>query len=76
MGISNDNIHNPHTSNTGATQGQRGPPGVGFKLTSDGNYDVDNKKLTNVATPTSNADAATKKYTDDHITNVSSDRVF
>ena len=70
MGISNDNIHNPHTSNTGATQGQRGPPGVGFKLTSDGNYDVDNKKLTNVATPTTNADAATKKYIDDHIVNV------
>ena len=70
MGISNDNIHNPHTSNTGATQGQRGPPGVGFKLTSDGNYDVDNKKLTNVATPTGNADAATKKYIDDHIGNV------
>ena len=70
MGISNDNIHNPHTLNTGATQGQRGPPGVGFKLTSDGNYDVDNKKLTNVATPTTNADAATKKYIDDHIGNV------
>ena len=70
MGISNDNIHNPHTSNTGVTQGQRGPPGVGFKLTSDGNYDVDNKKLTNVATPTGNADAATKKYIDDHIGNV------
>ena len=70
MGISNDNIHNPHTVNPGATFGQRGPPGPGFKLTSDGNYDIDNKKLTNVATPTTNADAATKKYIDDHIGNV------
>ena len=70
MGISNDNIHNPHTVNPGATYGQRGPPGPGFKLTSDGNYDIDNKKLTNVATPTTNADAATKKYIDDHVTNV------
>ena len=70
MGISNDNIHNPHTVNPGATYGQRGPPGIGFKLTSDGNYDIDNKKLTNVATPTTNADAATKKYIDDHIGNV------
>ena len=70
MGISNDNIHNPHTVNPGATYGQRGPPGPGFKLTSDGNYDIDNKKLSNVATPTTNADAATKKYIDDHVTNV------
>ena len=72
MGISNDNIHNPHTVNPGASgaPGQRGPPGIGFKLTSDGNYDIDNKKLTNVATPTTNADAATKKYIDDHIGNV------
>ena len=70
MGISNDNIHNPHTVNPGAIYGQRGPPGIGFKLTSDGNYDIDNKKLTNVATPTTNADAATKKYIDDHIGNV------
>ena len=72
MGISNDNIRNPHTMNFGASgaSGQRGPPGVGFKLTSDGNYDIDNKKLTNVATPTTNADAATKKYIDDHIGNV------
>ena len=70
MGISNDNIHNPHTVNPGATYGQRGPPGPGFKLTSDGNYDIDNKKLTNVMTPTTDADAATKKYIDDHVTNV------
>ena len=70
MGISNDNIHNPHTVNPGAAYGQRGPPGPGFKLTSDGNYDIDNKKLTNVMTPTTDADAATKKYIDDHVTNV------
>ena len=28
--------------------GQRGLPGVGYKLTSDGNFDLENKKLTNV----------------------------
>ena len=42
----------------------RGAPGVGFSLTADGNYDMMNKKLTNVGTPTSNSDAATKKYDD------------
>ena len=26
----------------------KGLPGVGFKLTSDGDYDINNKKLTNV----------------------------
>ena len=25
-------------------KGERGEPGVGFKLTDDGNYDIDNKK--------------------------------
>ena len=42
-------------------RGAQGAPGVGFSLTADGNYDMVNKKLTNVGTPTSNADAATKK---------------
>ena len=28
--------------------GQRGPPGIGFTLTQYGNYDLENKKLTNV----------------------------
>lgn len=29
--------------------GSRGPPGVGFKVTSEGHYDMDNKKLCNIA---------------------------
>ena len=29
----------------------RGPPGVGYKLTADGQYDADNKRLCNVALP-------------------------
>ena len=31
--------------------GSRGPPGVGYKLTADGQYDADNKRLCNVAPP-------------------------
>ena len=31
--------------------GSRGPPGVGYKLTADGQYDADNKRLCNVALP-------------------------
>ena len=40
--LNHDDIH-------GSGQiGPRGLPGIGFKLTSDGNYDIENKKLTNV----------------------------
>ena len=34
-----------------------GPRGKGYKLTSDGNFDVENRKLCNVADPTQPADA-------------------
>ena len=37
--------------NLGKTEGSRGPPGVGFKVTADGHYDMENKKLCNVAEP-------------------------
>ena len=46
--------------------GIQGAPGVGFNLTADGNYDMVGRKLTNVGAPTSNSDAATKKYVDDN----------
>ena len=47
-------------------KGIQGAPGVGFRLTADGNYDITGKKLTNVGAPSSNTDAATKKYVDDN----------
>ena len=42
----------------------KGLPGVGFKLTDDGDYDIQNKKLRNVASPQTNNDATTKIYVD------------
>ena len=42
---------------------QRGLPGVGFALTDDGNYDIQNKILTNAGDPQSNSDVSTKGYT-------------
>ena len=60
-------IFNEHSSNHYQfAKGLQGAPGVGFNLTSDGNYDMNGKKLTNVGNPTSNTDAATKKYVDDN----------
>ena len=41
-------------------KGIQGAPGVGFSLTADGNYDMNQKRLTNVGAPISNNDSATK----------------
>ena len=63
-------VFNEHSSNQQIKdhfiRGLQGAPGVGFNLTADGNYDMVGKKLTNVGKPTSNTDAATKKYVDDN----------
>ena len=53
MGYSNGLL--PSSSST--TTPQRGLPGVGFKLTDDGNYDIDGKRLTNVADSIDDSDA-------------------
>ena len=45
----------------------KGLPGVGFKLTDDGDYDIQNKKLRNVASPRTNNDATTKSYVDTEV---------
>ena len=61
MGIFNEHSisdHQGHTliSNILLT----GPPGAGYKLTSDGNYDIGNKLLKNVGNAKDNTDAVTK----------------
>ena len=42
---------------TSAEEGSRGPPGEGFSLTEDGNYDIQGKALRNVASPAQRGDA-------------------
>jgi hypothetical protein len=43
--------------------GQKGVPGIGFKLLDDeGNYDLDGRRLANVATPEDDHDAVTLAY--------------
>ena len=51
-GLLSDNITNENK--TGGKQGPQGLPGVGFKLTSSGDFDIQNKKLTNVDTDENN----------------------
>ena len=60
----------PSPSSSMISESIRGLPGVGFKLTDDGDYDIDNKKLRNVADPQSNSDTSTKKYVDQINTNI------
>ena len=51
------------TGPRGAT-GAHGAPGTGFNHTADGNYDMVNKKLTNMAEGTAYSDALTKNQLD------------
>ena len=52
------------SSTTSPQRGLPGVPGVRFKLTDDGNYDIDGKRLTNVSQPTDGSDGTTKAYVD------------
>ena len=66
MGYSNGQLD--ILSGTGrGERGEPGLPGIGFNLDDDGNFDLDSKRLTDVADPVDDQDAATKKYVDDHI---------
>ena len=66
MGYSNGQLET--SSGTGrGEKGDPGLPGIGFNLDDDGNFDLDSKRLTDVADPVDDGDAATKKYVDDHI---------
>ena len=74
MGLFNDNSQNdnlgPSKSSTErgppgprglrGLKGPKGQPGVGFKLTDNGNYNIDGKRLTNVGEPIGDGDATTK----------------
>ena len=83
MGLFNQ--HPPHSSSTksydiheSSNQGPRGPPGLrgpiglrgfGYKLTSDGNYDIDNKKLTNVKSGDADNDVMVKSQIEGYVSN-------
>ena len=58
MGIFNQHSNNqPHQN---FLRGLRGSPDVGFSLTRDGNYNMNNKKLKNVGEGDESSDAVTK----------------
>ena len=53
-------------------RGLPGPKGDGFKLNSNGNYDMENKKLVNVKQGTNNDDVVTKSQLDSEIAKIPS----
>ena len=55
-------IFNQHSNNQQQRflRGIQGSPGIGFSLTKDGNYDINNKKLKNVGEGVESSDAITK----------------
>ena len=59
MGYSNGQVQSSSDSGK-AQKGDPGLPGIGFNLTDDGNFDLDGKRLTDVAGPVGNGDAVTK----------------
>lgn len=54
-------------SNKAPIDSRRGPPGVGFVLTPEGDYDIQNHFLKNLKSPADNQDAATKQYVDESV---------
>ena len=63
MSYSNGLLSSPTTS---STHGPPGPPGVGYKLTADGNFDIDTKRLTNLAESVDDNDAVSLKVLKEH----------
>ena len=60
MGIFNQHSDNQPQQQQRFLRGIQGSPGVGFSLTRDGNYDMNNKKLKNVGEGVESPDAVTK----------------
>ena len=66
MGYSNGILESDEKGGSGE-RGEQGLPGIGFKLTDDGNFDIDGKRLTDVSLPVDGRDATTKAYVDGEI---------
>ena len=54
MGIFNEHPNNKSSSNSNLSI--QGPPGIGFKLDSNGNYDLNNKHIKNISDGTQDKD--------------------
>ena len=58
-----------HESSQAGQIGPRGLPGIGFKLDANGDYDIENKKLTNVKDGDANNDVMVKSQIEGYVSN-------
>ena len=66
MSYSNGILSSPSAKGQPEPPGKPGVPGVGYKLTADGNFDIDAKRLTNVAESVDDNDAVSLKVLKEH----------
>ena len=66
MSYSNGILSSPSAKGQPGPPGKPGVPGVGYKLTADGNYDIDGKLLTNLAESVDDNDAVSLKVLKEH----------
>ena len=64
MGFSNGTSKTDKRVQKGG-HGPKGERGIGFHLTAENNFNIRNKRLTNVSAPVEGTDATTKKFVTD-----------
>lgn len=64
------NVINEYTDYYIFQRGVKGEPGIGFKLTNDNNFDIENKRLCNTQDPEEDSDACTRGYVSNRIQQV------
>ena len=68
MGLFNEHSSTTKTDSS-STQGIPGPQGIGYKLDANGNFDIENKKLTNVKNGDENNDVMNKSQIESYVSN-------
>ena len=68
MGLFNECSSTTKTDSS-STQGIPGPQGIGYKLDANGNFDIENKKLTNVKNGNENNDVMNKSQIESYVSN-------
>ena len=68
MGLFNEHSSTTKTDSS-STQGPSGPQGIGYKLDANGNFDIENKKLTNVQNGDMDKDVMTKSQIEGYVSN-------
>ena len=68
MGLFNEHSSTTKTDSS-STQGPSGPQGIGYKLDANGNFDLENKKLTNVQNGDMDKDVMTKSQIEGYVSN-------